>query len=199
MTAAAWRPRRAALLALLLLGPACAPKQVTRVDPATTIDLSGRWNDTDSRLVAEQMIDDVLRSDALAGFEDMPVVVLGPVRTETLEHIPTETFLKDIEGALVRSGRVVVVSSPEEREDLRQERAEQQEFARPSTRAAMYAETGADVLLGGVITAIEDSRGGTSVTYYQVDLSLTDLESNEKLWVGQKKLKKVLARSRYKV
>ena len=43
---------RTALVALVALGSACSPKQVSRIDPATVTDLSGRWNDTDSRLVA---------------------------------------------------------------------------------------------------------------------------------------------------
>ncbi|MFN2431566.1 MAG: penicillin-binding protein activator LpoB [Gemmatimonadota bacterium] len=196
--------RRVRALPLVVLGslvsilPACASRQVTRVEPATQIDLSGRWNDTDSRLVAEQMIDDVLSSSSLNAWQERPVVVLGPVRNETLEHIATETFLNDVERALAASGRVIVVAGPEDRDSVRREREEQQVYARPSTRAATRAETGADLLLGGVISAIEDREDGKQVVYYQVDLSLTDLESNEKIWLGQKKLKKYVGRGRYK-
>ena len=50
-----------------------------------------------------------------------------------------------------------------------------------------------------VISSIEDHESGKAVYYYQVDLSLTDLETNEKVWLGQKKLKKVVASRHYKV
>ena len=40
----------------------CANRKITRVDPNETIDLSGRWNDSDSRLVSEEMIGDLLTS-----------------------------------------------------------------------------------------------------------------------------------------
>lgn len=189
------------LLLALLLAPAltaCASRQVSRVEPSTTVDLSGRWNDTDSRLVAEAMIDDALRSPWLSSRREPPVVVVGPVRNETLEHVATETFLNDVERALAGSGRVVVVAGPEARDPIRAERADQQANARPATRAAFGAETGADVILSGVISSVEDREGGRQVLYYQVDLSLTDLESNEKVWLGQKKLKKVVGRGRYK-
>ncbi len=194
------RPLPRLLVLLLALGlAACASRQVTRVDPATTVDLSGRWNDTDSRLVAETMIDDALRSPWLNARRDPPVVMVGPVRNETLEHVATETFLNDVERALASSGRVVVVSGPDERDPVRAERADQGANARPATRAAFGAETGADLMLSGVISSIEDREDGKQVLYYQVDLSLTDLESNEKVWLGQKKLKKVVGRGRYKV
>ena len=45
------------LASLLVVG--CGTK-VTRIDADETVDLSGAWNDTDSRLVAEEMIADAL-------------------------------------------------------------------------------------------------------------------------------------------
>ena len=46
--------------ATLLLSAGCASTSVSRVDAATVTDLSGRWNDTDSRMVAEGMIKEAL-------------------------------------------------------------------------------------------------------------------------------------------
>src|SRR5688572_24851517 len=43
------------LLALVLAACSTAPK-ITRTDVDETIDLSGNWNDTDSRLTAEEMV-----------------------------------------------------------------------------------------------------------------------------------------------
>ena len=50
------------ILLVAAVAAGCAGKTVTRVDSDTTIDLSGYWNDADSRLVSEEMI-----VDALAG------------------------------------------------------------------------------------------------------------------------------------
>jgi hypothetical protein len=48
------------ILSLLIL-TSCA-RQVSRIDPSQQIDLSGRWNDSDSRQVAEKMTAELLNS-----------------------------------------------------------------------------------------------------------------------------------------
>ena len=56
-------------------------------------------------------------------------------------------------------------------------------------------EHGADYMLSGVINSIEDQEGGEKIAFYQIDLSLIDLERNTKVWQGQKKIKKYIAQS----
>src|SRR4051794_40436269 len=48
-----------AVAALTTLG-ACNNKRVSRIDPGAVTDLSGRWNDTDSRLVAGALVSQAL-------------------------------------------------------------------------------------------------------------------------------------------
>jgi hypothetical protein len=91
----------------------CANRKITRVDPNETIDLSGRWNDSDSRLVSEEMIGDVLTSAWLPRYtkanDKRPVVVVGLVENKSHEHINSETFIKDIEKAIIRDGNIRLV------------------------------------------------------------------------------------------
>ena len=61
----------------------------------------------------------------------------------------------------------------------------------------MAYELGADYMLQGEITAIEDEEGREKVVFYQVDATLTDLESNVKVWAGQHKIKKYIERPRF--
>ncbi|MGD9200929.1 MAG: penicillin-binding protein activator LpoB, partial [Chitinispirillia bacterium] len=44
----------------LLFLASCASTKVSRVETGSTIDITGKWNDADSRLVAQEMIDDCL-------------------------------------------------------------------------------------------------------------------------------------------
>ncbi len=195
--------RAARLAALILLAAGlvsgCGGKQVRRIDPETTTDLSGLWNDTDSRLVAEDMINDCLTHPWIQQhameFQAKPVVIVGSVRNRSMEHIATGTFIRDLEGAFVNSGQVRVVANPLEREELRDERVEQQDWAREETRNQLRAETGADYMLTGAIEVIVDREGGDEVKFYQVDLFLTHIETNERAWVGQTKIKKEISRS----
>lgn len=191
------RATAAVLIGLVLLA-ACG-KTVRRIDPAETTDLSGYWNDTDSRIVSEDMIADCLShpwiQEHVAEYNKKPVVIVGNVRNRSMEHIATGTFIRDLERAFVNSGQVRVVANPFEREELRDEREEQQDWATEETRKKLRAETGADYMLTGVIDVIIDKEGGREVKFYQVDLYLTNIESNERVWIGQSKIKKEISRS----
>jgi len=192
-------------LSLLALASGCA-RQVTRLEPEQAIDLSGRWNDVDSRVVADALIQQSFASAGGPGWAvrfaqqhggEPPTVIIGGVLNRSLEHIPVGTFVRDLERAYIGSGQVRVVASAEERDEIRYERLDQQEHAAADTRARLRMESGADYMLQGEIQSIEDREGGRSVVFYQVDLSLVDLESNAKVWVGQHKIKKFVDRPRF--
>jgi hypothetical protein len=53
-------------------------------------------------------------------------------------------------------------------------------------------------MLKGKINTIMDEAGAKAVKYYQVELELIDMVSNEKVWIGQKKIKKIVERSKAK-
>jgi uncharacterized protein (TIGR02722 family) len=183
----------AAMLVAFMSLTGCKTK-VKRVAVDETIDLSGRWNDTDSQLVSAEMIGDLASrswvEEYVAAHGKKPVIIVGTVRNLSSEHIQTETFTKDLERELINSGRVTFVANPTERGELRQERKEQQIWAREETQKRLAAETGADYMLQGSIKTIIDQEGKRSVKFYQVDLELVHLESNEKAWIGNKKIKK---------
>lgn len=183
-------------LSLILMG-ACTTKQVTRVSPDEQIDLSGRWNDTDSRLTAEAMIKQSLSEPWLENFNrnnngNKPVVICGFVSNKSHEHIEAETFVKDLEKAFVNSQLVRLVQGGEKREQIRTERADQQDFASAETVKAWGREIGADFMLQGSINSIVDTEGKERVNFYQVNLELTDIETNEVVWIGDKKIKKYI-------
>lgn len=200
------RPRLAwvFVLCVAVLGAwGCGKKQVSRVETDTTIDLSGNWNDTDSRLVAEAMIEDALAHPwAVRHMQqhggDLPVVIVGAVRNMSTEHIAVGTFLADIERALINSGKALVVATAEERKDLRLEKADQWENASAETVKRVGQEMGADYMMYGEINTITDQEDGKKVIFYQVDLNLVDIETNVKVWPGQKKIKKYIAKGKYK-
>lgn len=171
-----------------------AQKSVERLDPNQTVDLSGKWNDTDSRQVAEELINDALASHWLedADYKDKkPVVTTGKIINKTSEHIDVTVFLKDLQRAVINSGRAKYIASKDKREELREEKRDQQQYAKEETIKQMANETGADVMLQGQISSVVDQADGKRLTYYQVDLEAVDLESGEIIWQGQKKIKKL--------
>jgi len=186
--------------AMLLTG--CSSTSVKRVDVDETIDLSGQWNDTDSRLVAEEMIGDVLSRPWVQDFRvrtggQAPVVIVGTVRNRSDEHINTRTFVKNLERALINSGEVNFVAAPGEREEIRAERKDQAAHSSEKTAKEEGQEIGADFMLQGSINTITDRIEGKEVKFYQVNLELSHIETHRKVWIGEKKIKKVVKKSRY--
>jgi len=195
---------RTTTLSLLLLcaggaASACAPVKVQRLDAREERDLSGRWNDTDARLVAEEMIADSLSRPWLAAaggkLGRTPTVVVGQVRNQSMEHIATDIFVEALQRALINSGKVAFVASADERRQLRDERLDQDTNASDATRKAHGEETGADFVLSGAINSTLDRSGGESVVFYQVNLKLLDVASNQIAWNGQKQIKKQVSRA----
>ncbi len=183
----------ALFLGLWVLG-ACAQKSVSRIDPNAQIDLSGRWNDVDSRLVAEAMGKDALEGRWLKNYvldnDKQPVMIVGMIQNKSHEHIQSETFIKDMEREFIGSQKIRVVQNSRLREKLRQERIEQQEFASGDTQKKFGKELGADFMLFGNISSIVDQEGKKRVIYYQINLELANVETNELVWIGEKKIKK---------
>lgn len=188
-----------AVLSLSVTLAGCGTR-VERIEPEEVTDLSGAWNDTDSRLVSEEMINDMLSRSWVNDFKrrtgKQPAVIVGTVRNLSHEHINTNTFVNDIQRTLINSGRVTFVASRTERAEVREERLDQDIHASAETRKAMGQEYGADYMLSGQINTIIDMEGRTQVRYYQVDLTLISLTDNRKTWVGQKKIKKEVVNSK---
>lgn len=173
-------------------------RKVNRIDSNLATDISGRWNDTDSRLVSDAMINQSLESYWINEFKEefnaRPKVVVGLILNKSFEHIETETFIKDLERAFINSGRVRVVQAKEKRQEIREERASQKDFASSDTRKKWGKELGADFIIQGSISSIIDKYKKRKTVYYQIDLELTNIETNEKVWIGTKKIKKSVIR-----
>jgi len=196
--------RTLAVLVLMAMLLGCGGgRQVTRLSPESTTDLSGKWNDTDSRLVAQEMVSDCLMrvwvTDFAAAHGQKPVVTVGTIRNMSNEHINTETFTKDFERELINSGKVRFVASKGQRAEIREERMEQREFASRETMKQLREETGADFVLVGAIKTILDQVEGKKVIFYQTDLELIHVENMEKAWIGTKKIKKGISQGEWKL
>lgn len=170
---------------------------VTRVSEDTVTDLSGRWNETDSRLTAEEITQEMMShpwyntyTSKNAG--EQAVLIVGMITNKSHEHIATETFSKDIEKAIINSSRMRLVQAGTMREEVRAERADQQNYSSSSSMKRFGLEQGADFMLQGTVNSIVDQYKKEKSIYYQIDLELTNLETNEKVWIGDKKIKKML-------
>jgi len=183
------------LVVVLIIAGSCA-RTVSRVDPGQQIDLSGRWNDSDSRMVADKMTSELLNSPRFKEYAKeigkKPVIIVGLIRNKTSEHIDADNYIKKFELAIFNSNIADLVESDSFREKLREERAQQQDFADPATMAEWGKEVGANLMLFGEMTSETDVLNKTRVVNYVTTLFLTDMETNKRVWYGQQEIKKVV-------
>lgn len=172
------------------------PVKVQRIAVDEVHDLSGQWNDTDSKLVSKEMVQDMLSRAWLSKHVErtgaLPSVIVGQINNVSHEHINTTTFINDIERDIINSGEVEFVADGQERLQLRTERKDQDVNASEASRKAMGQELGADYMMLGTISTLVDSAAKKQLTFYQVDLKLISLVDNRTVWVGQKKIKKLI-------
>jgi penicillin-binding protein activator len=181
-------------LIIITLLASCQTRKVTRIEPSTEIDLSGRWNDTDSRKVADQMIYDLFQSTKFKDYSTnlgrKPAIIVGLIRNKTSEHIDADNYVKKFEAVIHNSNIADIVESDSFRDKLRVERTQQQDFADPATAKQFGKELGADVMLFGEMTAEEDMYNNKRVVNYITTLFLTDVETGKRIWYGQQEIKK---------
>ncbi|MBJ7555780.1 penicillin-binding protein activator LpoB [Marinomonas spartinae] len=192
MQTAHWKHLVLILFAFMLT--ACSTT-VQRINPDQEVALSDRWNNIDSKLVADAMINDMLSFPWYQNYDfthkRKPTIIIQEIRNKSDEHIPVDTFINDIKRSLLRAGNVNFVVSGSERSDIRKEREDQALNAAPGTAAKFGLEQGANFALSGTISSIVDSNGDERVKFYQVDLKLINMTTNEEVWNGQKQIKKL--------
>jgi uncharacterized protein (TIGR02722 family) len=188
------------VLGILMLTLTACSTTVARAPLEAPVDLSGRWNDTDSRLTAEALIKDALERPWSKRFTQVtghkPIVIVDTVLNRTHEPLNTQTFVKDLERALAQSGQVQVVADAGQRQEGRQERLDQAQHAPADIAKPAGQKSGADFMLQGTISSLVDELDNTRAVFYQVDLELIDIVSDVKVWLGQKKVKKLVERSK---
>lgn len=196
------------ILVLLFFTACSSNPTVKRVDADTQIDLSGRWNDTDVRIVCETLISKALSSDRIDKYINdyslknkgaYPTVIVGAIRNTSDEHIDTGLIANLMRTAIIKSGKLDFVEGGEAREGIRTERQDQQVNASEASAAALGNETGADFMLTGVVNSVVDRAGNTSTRSYFVRATITDVETNRILWEDEdNSIKKVIQQPKTK-
>lgn len=182
----------------VLVAFASCKKTVTRVGVDSVKDLSGRFNDTDSQMIAQSIVEQMLNEcyDLQNATRDERILAVGEVRNLSHEHINCSTFMNDIERNLINSGRCRVVASKDIREAIQDEFVDFEDnlstYDRLEKQRDCAKKLGVNRMIFSSITSIIDKEGNRSVRFYQFDIKLVDVNTNEVMWMGTKKIKKFI-------
>jgi PBP1b-binding outer membrane lipoprotein LpoB len=177
---------------------ACGPT-VVRTDGNSQQALTDKWNDKDSQIVADALVEDMLSFPWITGGQDdaKPVIIIQHVSNRSHEQIPVDTFINSIKRAVLKSGKADFVVGGAERQRLREEKLDQEVFASMDSAVELGEEIAASFALSGTITSLVDQLEGKRTTTFQVDMKLINMASHREVWNGQKKIFKYSSRQRY--
>lgn len=194
------------LIITAFLFPACTQQRRVRktenLDTNQKTSLRGDWNDTDSQETAKAMIEQMIAGGwlkkAVAKKDgETPIITVGKVKNQSSEHLNVDMFVKDLQKSLINSGEVEFVTGQNSnRTDIRTEVKDQVKNASDDTAKGPGEESGADYILFGQLNSIIDRSGGRTIRFYQVELELHEVGTNRIVWMGQKKIKRLVRQKR---
>jgi penicillin-binding protein activator len=186
----------ATVIAALTLGGCAGQQGVRYTDPARTETLTTDWGRTDIQMVAERMVNSLVRHPLIANGQ-RPVVQVSTLRNKTHEHIDTKLITDKIRTALIKTGMVRFSAVSDANREILENLDYQSNsgVVDPRTAKSIGKQIGADYLLQGEIGSIVKQAGRASDVYYNITLNLLDVETGIIEWSDEEEITKENMRS----
>lgn len=179
----------------------CQTTQGNYADPNKVEIVDDRWNETDARLTAEQMIGSALSKAWLKEFTresqgKRPFVLVDDFENRTSEQIDTKAIFEAVRNELINSGQVRFLDGAQRQKILEEYKYQQSGVVKQGAAKGPGKQQAADFFMVGAISSQEAEADGYKTVTYQVEMRLTNIESSEIVWTEIKKIKKQFRRSR---
>ncbi len=190
------------LVAVTLSACITPGRQVMRVGAETQTDLSGKWNDTDARMVSDALLQDCFASAWIQNFVQdegrRPAIRVRSVVNKTDEHIDSQVFIKNIEKAVLNSGKARILAQKGAELGAIEEEQGRAASGRQSDDSGVSVgnEVGADFVVAVRITSVLDQVEGKQAKLYKVNFEMLHSSTGEKVWIGDHEIKKLVSQGR---
>lgn len=188
----------AGVAAVVMLVACAGPTR--NIERGKTRELSGKWSATDARETSEAMIGQALQAGWLQAFTNeegrKPRIRVRDIVNKTDEHIDAQVFIKNIEKAMINSGKVAVLAQ-EGRELDAVNRAEDYAMeGRVDEGPEAGEQMGEDFVVTVAIRSIVDQVEGKKARFYKINFELSNATSGEKVWIGDHEIEKLITQRR---
>jgi len=172
----------------------CSQRQFTQgeyddVEEARLLD--DKFNESDAKLLIEDMIGSMATHPVFVDAQVPPVVQVEGVRNKTAEHVDTKALTDSLRTSLIKSGKVRF-SNKEDRATVDGEIEYQHDSGRvrSDTRKDRTGAIGADYILTGDLISNVQQVGNRKLIYYRLTLNLTNLSTGLIEWSDEKPIRK---------
>jgi len=150
------------------------------------------WNEIDSEMIADSIVNKLLLSEWNINFttKRKPKIIVGSIRDLTNEKINTDLLSKNIERSLINSGDVTFISSKSEREMIRNNRRNKNDFNDDIELKKYFQPLKSDFFISGSINLSIDSISVPMRNEYKLTLELINTNNIESVYITSQTLNK---------
>ena len=181
-----------AVILLLVLFSGCSAFRASthKVGVEEDVRYDARYNYTDMRNVAGNVVDRFMSSPLLATESTPPVVMIAGLQNRTTDYVDMENLSDKMRTMLIQSGRVKFVNSAH-RDKLLAEQGYQASNATPETQVAVGRQTGAKYMMTGSLAEMKQTTpkqvrvSKQELRYYKLTVEITDLKTGLIAWTTE--------------
>ena len=158
-------------------------------DPDAVYVAGNEFGFSDLHLIAEQMTNSFLATDAWGG--EKPRIVFGGIQNATNQHIDTRNITDTIRTALIQSGKFTVLAGEQGIGEIQAETGYQQSGAVDLASAVeLGRQSGAEYVFYGRFTTLASVDGNTKEVYYKFTMNSVNAQTREIAWAEEKRIRK---------
>lgn len=179
-----------ALAASLALAGCGGPK-TTYGDAGSVETVTNQFGSTDLQMLAESMSQSMLSESPVIQSGNLPIVTVQEVKNKTSEYIDTRAITNRIRATLQKSRKVrFATDQADMQKQIDELKRQQSEYYDANKSTEVGKMVGAGFRLSGEITSIVKEDKKTKDVYYQLFLSLTNIQTGLEEWSDTKEIRK---------
>lgn len=176
----------------------CATMPLVRYgDEKALQTVSTDFSSSDLQQIAEFMVDSLLVFPPIVEVTNQrrPVITVDKVKNKTMQHIDTESITDSIRAKLVKSGKFRFIDRTTDQETIAEIKTQQESgLVDKDTAVQLGKQIGAEYMLSGNISEIQQKNTQITDVYYKFTLNLKNLTTGILEWTDEKEIRKVSKR-----
>jgi uncharacterized protein (TIGR02722 family) len=181
----------AVVLAATLAVAACGGPKTRYGDAGSVETVTNQFGSTDLQMLAESMSQSMLSEAPVIASGNLPIVTVQEVKNKTSEYIDTRAITNRMRATLQKSRRVrFATDQADMQKQIDEIQRQQSEYYDAKKSAEVGKMVGAGFRVTGEITSIVKENKKVKDVYYQLFLSMTNLQSGIEEWSDTKEIRK---------
>lgn len=184
-----------AIVCAVALIAGCAKPKTRYGDPGSVETVTNQFGSTDLQMLAESMTQSMLSEAPVISSNNLPILTVQEVKNKTSEYIDTRAITNRVRAAMQRSRKVrFATDEADMKKQITEIQRQQSEYYDPEKAVPIGKMVGAGFRLTGEITSIVKETKDVKDVYYQLFLSLTNVQSGIEEWSDVKDIRKTTSR-----